>query len=260
MRNGYASGLQRYKCRGCGKTFNALTGTALARLRMKGKWLEQQRVLQQGLSVHKAAAQLGVGPATAFRWRHRFLQAAREVKATSLVGVVEADETFFRRSFKGQTPIGRRSRKRGGKASKNALLNEQIPVLVARDRSASTADFVLQAASEEQIVRALSARVQPDAVLCTDGSPAMAAAAKTLNVEHECVNLSAGIRVRGPWHIQNANGYHSRLKRWMHRFNGVATDYLESYLGWFRALDRCPNSNTTPVPFLALALGLGRDH
>jgi transposase-like protein len=32
-RNGSASGLQRYKCRDCGRTFNALTGTPLARLR-----------------------------------------------------------------------------------------------------------------------------------------------------------------------------------------------------------------------------------
>lgn len=46
VRNGSASGLQRYKCRGCGRTFNALTGTALARLRQKSKWLTQAEVLR----------------------------------------------------------------------------------------------------------------------------------------------------------------------------------------------------------------------
>ena len=35
VRNGVAHDLQRYKCRDCRKTFNALTGTPLARLRMK---------------------------------------------------------------------------------------------------------------------------------------------------------------------------------------------------------------------------------
>ena len=35
VRNGQADGLQRYKCRGCGKTFNALTATPLARLRQR---------------------------------------------------------------------------------------------------------------------------------------------------------------------------------------------------------------------------------
>jgi hypothetical protein len=40
--------------------------------------------------------------------------------------------------------------------------------------------------------------------------------------------------VRGIYHIQNVNSYHSRLKRWMDRFNGVATKYLEHYLAWFQ--------------------------
>ena len=73
VRNGQADGLQRYKCRGCGKTFNALTATPLARLRQRHKWLAQGRVLDEGLSVHEAAERLRVAPSTAFRWRHRFL-------------------------------------------------------------------------------------------------------------------------------------------------------------------------------------------
>ena len=32
VRNGQADGLQRYKCRGCGRRFNALSGTPLARV------------------------------------------------------------------------------------------------------------------------------------------------------------------------------------------------------------------------------------
>ena len=37
--HGCADGLQRYRCVACKRTFNALTGTPLARLRYKGKWL-----------------------------------------------------------------------------------------------------------------------------------------------------------------------------------------------------------------------------
>src|SRR5437762_12799342 len=36
---GQADGLRRYRCRDCLCTFNALTGTPLARLRHKEKWL-----------------------------------------------------------------------------------------------------------------------------------------------------------------------------------------------------------------------------
>jgi hypothetical protein len=84
----------------------------------------------------------------------------------------------------------------------------------------------------------------------------MAAAAKEMGVHHEAMNLSAGERVRGPWHIQNVNAYHGRLKAWMHRFRGVATSYLESYLGWFSALDRASRSRNQGPPMLRLALGL----
>jgi hypothetical protein len=226
---------------------------------MKAKWLQQQDVLQQGLSVHRAATALGVGPSTAFRWRHRFLQLAQPVKAPQLTGVVEADETFFLRSNKGQRP-GRKARKRGGRASRDSRGMDLMPVLVARDRSGATADFLLDAASKDCLSQALKPRIHSDAILCTDGSAAMAAAANELRVQHEAMNLSAGERVRGPWHSQNANAYHSRLKGWIARFKGVATDYLESYLGWFRALDRASRSRSKTAPMLGLALGLEAHH
>ena len=54
VRNGQADGLQRYKCRGCGATFNALTGTPLARLRHRNKWVEQAQAMNDGLSVPSA--------------------------------------------------------------------------------------------------------------------------------------------------------------------------------------------------------------
>ena len=255
VRNGSASGQQRYKCRACQRTFNALSMTPLARLRLNAKWLTQQGVLQQGLSVHKAAQALDVSPSTAFRWRHRFLRLAQPAKAPEFAGVVEADETFFLRSNKGQCP-GRKPRKRGGRASSKQRGEDLVPVLVVRDRSGATADFLLEAVSKDCLSQALKPRIQGDAILCTDGSAAMAAAAKDLGVQHEAMNLSAGERVRGPWHIQNANAYHGRLKGWLARFKGVATDYLESYLGWYRALDRATRSPRKSAPLLALALGL----
>lgn len=83
----------------------------------------------------------------------------------------------------------------------------------------------------------------------------MAAAAKEIGVEHHALNLTAGIRVIGPWHVQNVNAYHSRLKDWLRRFRGVATHYLGGYLGWFRAIDRSPTSGSKPAVWLATALG-----
>lgn len=155
-RNGAAHGLQRYKCRGCRKTFNALTATPLARLRMKSKWLGQTAVLRDGVTITQAAATLGVARSTAFRWRHRFLALPKTIQAKSLVGIVETDETYFLQSFKGMHKgLTRPARKRGGSAAKRGTSKEQIPVLVIRDRGGSTADAILPADDKVSVVAAL---------------------------------------------------------------------------------------------------------
>lgn len=254
VKNGSADGLQRYKCHGCGKTFNALTGTPLARLHLRGKWLEQAAALRDGLSLNQVAARLDIAQSTAFRWRHRFLAAPKTVQALSLVGIAEADEAYFLKSAKGQRGLMRKARKRGGRAGKRGTSKEQTPVLIARDRTGNTANFVLAAATSEDICAALKPLLPEDTVLCTDGGTALAAAARDIGVEHHPVNVSAGLRVQGAWHIQNVNAFGSRLRQWLLRFKGVSTRYLENYLGWFRALDRSPGFSPEPASLLALAV------
>lgn len=255
VKNGTADGLQRFKCRTCTKTFNALTGTPLAHLHLRGKWLEQAAVMRDGLSLTQAMQRLNVARTTALRWRHRFLAAPKAVQAQVLNGVAETDETYFLHSCKGQrSGLVRKARKRGGKAAKRGLSKEQVPVLVARDRSGATADFILDVDDAPHVVAALKPILPPDAILCTDSSHTLIAAAQTLKVEHHPVNLSAGIRVDGPWHVQNVNAYDSRLKGWLRHFHGVSTRYLDSYLGWFRAIERSPGKTLQPAPFLASAV------
>ena len=257
VKNGTARGLQRYKCRDCGKTFCALSGTPLARLHMRGKWLDQVAALRDGLTLHEVAENLNIAVSTAFRWRHRFLALPKTVQAQALIGIAEADETYFLRSNKGQRKgLGRPARKRGGKASKRGLSGEQVPVLVARDRSGSTADFILEIVDKAHVSAVLKPLLAQDAILCTDSSKALAAAAKDIGVTHHPVNLSAGVRVDGPWHVQNVNAYHSRLKNWLRRFKGVATQYMDSYLGWFRTIDRSPATGLKPAQWLTMAVGV----
>ena len=124
---GKASGKPRYRCVGCGRTFNPLTGTPLAGLHYPDRWRDQARALISGETIAKAAERCGVDYTTAFRWRHRFLEALNRDKPTSLSGIVEADETFILESFKGKRRgLPRAARKRGGKASKRGLSSESL--------------------------------------------------------------------------------------------------------------------------------------
>ena len=139
---GMARGLRRYQCKGCGRTFNALSGTPLSGLHHKERWLSFGASLAKGETVKASAARCDVAVSTAFRWRHRFLAAARS-DSEVLKGIVEADETYVLESRKGARGLGRKARRRGGKAKKRGLSREQVPVLMAADRSGTTVSAVL---------------------------------------------------------------------------------------------------------------------
>ena len=90
-RHGQANGLQRYRCRACGRTYNDLSGSPLARLRLREKWLDYLGAVLDSTSVRAAADRVGVHRNTAFRWRRRFLRGPQQDRAERLDGIVEAD-------------------------------------------------------------------------------------------------------------------------------------------------------------------------
>ena len=175
-------------------------------------------------------------------------------------GIIEADETFFLESFKGQRHLPRAPRQRGGVSVTRGTGPDQIPVLVVRDRSGQTADFQLEKLDAVHVQKALAPLMDTEAVLSTDGAAVYAAFAKRAGITHQVVQARPGRRVReGAFHIQNVNAYHSRLKNWMARFHGVATRYLPNYLGWRRMLERYSTA-ITPETCLQEALGRPLQH
>ena len=263
--NGKARGLQRYLCKACGRTFGALTGTRLSGLHRKEEWLTFGACLADGDTIKTSSERCGVAVSTAFRWRHRFLEAV-QTGAEKLRGIVEADETFVLSSPKGSRawkkikdggaaadPPDRKPRRRGGKAAKRGLSHELVPVLVAADRSGATFTAVLPAVSAAAFTAALKPVIGTDALLVTDGCTSYPACAAALGITHEVLNQSAGERVRGELHIQTVNNRHSRLKDFLRARRGIATKYLASYLRWFQLIALRPD----PTPRCCLAAAMG---
>ena len=255
-RHGSKNGLQRFRCRNCGRTFNSLTGTPLARLRLKAKWLDYADCLLDTRTVRKAASRVGIAKNTSMRWRHRFLMLTKTDRPACLNGIAEADETFLLESQKGARKLQRPARKRAGKAEKRGISSEHVCILVTRDRSGNTCDFVTGrgAVTVAQLTRHLQPVLAPDALLVTDANQAYRTFARQAGVSHEYVNVSNGARVRGAIHVQNVNGYHSRFHTWLKGFNGVATRYLPNYLGWRWAIDQ--DRIHSPVTLLRAAIGV----
>ena len=255
---GGSRGLPRYRCAQCRKTFNPFTGTPVAGLHNKDRWLDQARALVEGESLAKAAERCRIHPSTAFRWRHRFLAALNFDKPTILSGIVEADETFILESFKGRRGgLGRPARRRGGKAAKRGLSAEQIPVVVARDRRGATFDAILPRLDAASLKDAFGDRIPPSTDFCCDGGAAVTAFAKRAKLKIHVVPAPGNPKPEEPqFHINNVNAYHGRLKEWMRRFHGVATENLPTYLSWRRTLEAMPAAGN-PALWIAAAAGLG---
>ena len=261
VRNGRARGLQRYLCRACGRSFSALTGTALAGVHHKERLHVFAECMSRGASVCDTAAELKISPSTALRLRHRFLNSITEHQPKALNGMVEVDETFFRESFKGARKLPRESRHRGKSKPKKGApkgpSKDLIPVLVARSRGGPyVADVVLPSLSRTDIKAALAPIVGPDTLLVADGSGSIASAAKDLGITFEAVPTSYGGHVRGTYHVQTVNQYHSRLKGWInHELRGVSTKHLPKYLAWMRTFAWYQDK---PKPEIYLISALGK--
>ncbi|MEH6434546.1 IS1595 family transposase [Massilia sp. DD77] len=255
-RHGYSRGLQRYRCRACGRTFTALSGTPLSRLRHRAKWLGYLGNMLDAKSVRTSAKALEVHRNTSFSWRHRFLALVKHDRPEWLAGIAEADELFLLESQKGSRKLDRPARRRGGVAATRGISREHVCVLVARDRTGGTHDFITGrgALTRDQLHRHLLPVLDPDVLLVTDGHPAYRSFAREAGISHEFVNLRAGERVRGAVHVQNVNAYHRRFRQWLARFHGVASRYLPNYLGWQWALDGARIA--TPERLLRSALGV----
>ena len=86
---GQDAGLPRFRCRGCKRTFNALTGTPLAGLHHKDRWLFFLEKFSEGEEGRKES------------------------------GIVETDETFFLRSYRGSGADSRDRPENGAAGPRN---------------------------------------------------------------------------------------------------------------------------------------------
>lgn len=236
---GKRRGKQRYRCKaeGCGRTFNDFTGTPFADTRQPwDRWSHYVECMLEGMTLRDCAQEVGITLRTSFRWRHVVLAALRQLdEDVELTGMIEADETYFLHSRKGDKNLVRRSRKRGGSAPVPGLSVFQDCVLTAQDREGNRyAAWIGQGKPKHKDVRdALAPRTSREATaLCSDGEAAYAAFSQALGLQHH--RCDHGQPADAPdAHLGNINNFHSLLKRWIRKFNGVASKYRDHYLSWF---------------------------
>jgi transposase-like protein len=227
---------QRYLCKDCHKTFTELHNSPLHGTKKDAETWYKYIVLMLtgGYSLRKLKKELKINLKTAFYWRHKILYALHDwMKKDEVGGVVETDETYFLESFKGQRQLARKSRKRGGKANKRGISNEQICVMTSADHDGNyLAYLVCQGRiNHKDVNRFFNNRIKANSILVTDEHKSYVRFAKDNNFVLKQIRRGQHT-VDKVYHIQHINAFHGKLKGFIGRFNGVATKYLANYITW----------------------------
>lgn len=235
---GFDKGAQRYKCKSCKRNFTEYTGTWMAGIHKKDKIDEYMVLMLEEKSLDKIKIALKINKKTAFDWRHKILSSLNEIEKDSFTGITESDETFLLHSEKGKRSLSRKGRKRGTKAKKRGISNEQVAIIVTADRAGQQELSVatLGRIKKTDIEKSIGERVCDKTVLCSDSHVSYKGFAIDNSLEHHAIRADLKQYVKdGLYHVQHVNSMHNKLKKWLNeRFWGVSTKHLQQYLNWFR--------------------------
>jgi transposase-like protein len=242
VRWGGFAGRHRFRCKRCRRTFSDFTGTCLAYLKRTDAVLAYAAGMQRSETVRSAASRLDISPTTAFRFRHRLLARLRRVEADRLEGRILLSEIAMRYSQKGQRNLPRPARRRGGGP---AIGYDRVLLIFAQEARPVTDNshgFAGEIAgrymvTSDMLRRALLPLLVPG---CTIVAPfrrfsAYASFCNAARLKLETPNgeaRSGGKRALLP-PIAVRDGLAHQFRSWLEPFRGVATRYLDHYIGWF---------------------------
>ena len=183
--------------------------------------------MMNSFTVRRSAEIFGINKDTAFIWRHKVLDALQNMQnSVELNGVVEADETFFALSFKGNHKksttftMPRKAHKRGKDIHTRGLSHEHVPCGVNGTGLSVARISNLGRIGTKDLEFAFRNQIASDSILCCDGANAYKKFASKNSLD--LIQLKSGKAKVGNFHMKN----------WINRFHGVATKYLNNYLVW----------------------------
>lgn len=240
--NIYKRGVQKnvrmYSCKDCKKWYSQTTGTPLWDIKLKEKWANYLRCMSEGYSLRKSAKEVGICLQTSFDWRHKILASLDSLAPETLTGTIECDELELAINKKGDRSLGRESRKRSTDFSRNEgdeISVVQVVTAVQREGSKLFKVVETKRLSEDNITKALGGKIEGNSILITDKHPSYKAYGKTQEqITHKTVKANEHVnRSDKNVHLQTVNQTHAQLRKFIGKFNGVSTKYLQNYLNWY---------------------------
>lgn len=241
--------LQRFKClnKTCKKTFSPKTKTFLSYSKKPiDLWIKYFILLNNGKSLRECSSILKINLATAFFWRHKILVTQNKNHYNILKDYVEVSKIMINENLKGN-----RNAKncRKGKVfvacamdSNKTLLSKVISKYTISldsininfsyniDKSAllsSYSDRYFEIYSSRHNSTLLPIQNTTLSYIIPQLNPNNISGRNTSNIE-SIKELNSFL----PNYCLFIHSFSLKIKRWLIRFRGVATKYLENYLNW----------------------------
>ncbi|NCP85669.1 MAG: IS1595 family transposase [Bacteroidetes bacterium] len=247
--HGVYKGRKRYKCKDCKKTFNDFTGTAISGIKKTIEFNKYITLVVESVAIRKASSIIGVNMKTIFDWRHKLLSSMSSMNGLAFSGIVECDDKQLDINNKGDRNLNRKPYKRpSDRDTKRGVSNDKVSIMVATDRKGNPTMQIAKIGRIDtgSIEKTIGGLIGADNILCSDSHPSIIAWAKEKQLEHHTFIASRHVKDKC-YHVQHVNSMDSFYERWIRRFNGVATKYLNQYLNWFIFLEKVKKSSTQTV-------------
>lgn len=243
--HGKFKGRSRYRCSACLKTFTGLTGTTASGIHKVAEFEQFVELMIEGVTIRKGASKLKVTMSTIFSWRHKILSSLSKLNQKEFTGIVECDDKQLNISEKGERGLKRKPYKRpSDRKTKRGVSNDKVSIIVACDRSGNTSMQVAKIGriEAESLDLTIGDLVTKENVLCSDSHPSIIKWAKSKDLEHHTFVANRNHVKNKCYHVQHVNSTDNRYERWISKFYGVSTKYLQNYLNWFVFVEKTKKS------------------
>ena len=278
IKRGKDKGIQRYYCKACGHCFFPTTGTVFEKTRKDSDtWLKFIELTISGASLKECSQKCKIAYQTAFTWRHKILNTFRiHQNNTTLSGKVELDEMLIPISYKGNHVQGegffnrslnerntnndmpRKSFRRGSDNKSMSSKNKACVFCMVRDgnkgfyATVPGVGFMNPSMLDKTVGKHVD---KDDSFVLADQYKVTANYLHNNNYQYMILaaNTSDNVHehkpeIYGEFHLQHVNAMHMHLRKFLSKYCGVSTKYLENYISlyvWLKNVAACRQKKHT---------------
>lgn len=237
VKNGHTKeGRQKYHCLSCNKNFSDTNNSIVFKSHSNfSKWIKFIDYELHNYSLRDEASKLDINLATAFSYRHKLYSAISNVKKNIfLKGTVQIDAKIFPINLKGTKPnnMPRISKKRSSSAYRG-ISHHKVSVLSVVDDNDNMMFEIANIGKEEiDSLEKYNHKFKDINVVVSDSLFCYDSFCKRHGYKHEIVKSKTYKNENG-YTLNDINGLHSELEKFLKPKRGVSTKHLQGYLDMF---------------------------